>query len=450
MLVSLPAASRFQFLAGKTTFTQSPSIAIVDTGSPLSLATFNELRRRFPKVVPVAIVDAGAQYGNWAHVVIRSCLLRDIFKVLNGIADSELSDARVTQEPTGARSAVATEPRSALSDAAFVHGNESVPERLKALIVDDSRAVREQLKAGLNGGGIALSEPYRAASGPILSTTTGSPLPTRLSVNIASNRGGAVFAENVPIYLDAARIDGNFAADGSAVYVAGSGFYSNSRFELGCVKLSYCSLVDGNTTTMDPGSTITVEGGLVQIDRAMIRNNSAGSILHTGDRTTITDSVIVRNEGKSNLPFRLYAYMSVSGSTIADNPVPNPSGGGIFNFEAAMPSFYLDRSIVMAADASQSLVSPTNAVTNFYWDVFNSIDLQGKAGSIVVASARFVDPLHNDYHLQAGSQAVDFAPLQQPIVGSDFEGRDRNVQLAKPDTFVPPMLEHMNLDRSAI
>ncbi|GAA0720401.1 response regulator [Dokdonella soli] len=154
MLMSLPAASRFQFLADKSAFTQPPSIAIVDTGSPLSLSIYEDLKKRFARTVPVAIIDPEGAKGDWLYTVQRASLLRSIFKVLDSIVDSELwdgkSDARTSHGPeTSAASLVQSVDRPA-NDAAFVEGSSGIPEPLKAIVVDDSLAVREQLRAALD------------------------------------------------------------------------------------------------------------------------------------------------------------------------------------------------------------------------------------------------------------------------------------------------------------
>ena len=162
MLVSLPAASRFEFLANKTTFTRQPSIAIVDTGSPLSLSTYEELLKRFGKIVPVAIVDTATELAQWPFTVERPSLLRSIFKVLNTIVDAEFAKRNVTvpspsPETTRAASNQAQNEHGS-NDAVFAQGPGSMPEPLRALVVDDSLAVREQLRAGLQRLGFKCEE----------------------------------------------------------------------------------------------------------------------------------------------------------------------------------------------------------------------------------------------------------------------------------------------------
>ena len=163
MLVSLPAASRFEFLMNKTTFTRQPSIAIVDTGSPLSLSTYEDLLSRFGKIVPVAIVDSATEMTQWPFKVERPSLLRSIFKVLNSIVDADLArrnaavQAPLPESPRTTLPNRAADERGA-NDSVFAEGPGSMPEPLRALVVDDSLAVRAQLRAGLNRLGFKCEE----------------------------------------------------------------------------------------------------------------------------------------------------------------------------------------------------------------------------------------------------------------------------------------------------
>ena len=155
MLLSRPSSSHFQFHATDSKFANNPAIAIVDTASPLSLSTFNFLLIRHRHIVPVVIVDNESAPANSRYVVLRSSLMRTIFRVLGELVDAEFAKGKVVPQPpsesdsNGNRLQAAAE-LSSTKEAAFVDGSSAIPEPLRALVIDDSLAVREQLRAGLD------------------------------------------------------------------------------------------------------------------------------------------------------------------------------------------------------------------------------------------------------------------------------------------------------------
>jgi twitching motility two-component system response regulator PilG len=159
MLLALPSASQFQFCSSEGSFSQAPSVAIVDSASAPSLAAFTELRRRFPHLVPVVIVDRDDLRPGSRFAVNRSALLRTIFKVVNdAVADRALKVGVATPADYQADSLAARAPPAAPSESAFVDGPSDIPDPLRAIIVDDSLAVREQLRAALDRLGFACDQ----------------------------------------------------------------------------------------------------------------------------------------------------------------------------------------------------------------------------------------------------------------------------------------------------
>jgi PleD family two-component response regulator len=148
-------------------------VAIVDSASPPSLAAFAALRHRFPHLVPVVIVDReDARHGS-RFVVNRSSLLRTIFKVLtDAVAERALKvDGALASH--AADSLAASAPRAMPGECAFVEGSSGIPDPLRAVIVDDSLAVREQLRAALDRLGFACDQASSASEAQALLASRG-------------------------------------------------------------------------------------------------------------------------------------------------------------------------------------------------------------------------------------------------------------------------------------
>jgi len=172
MLLALPTANQFQFSPGDASLRSTPAVAIVDAASPSSLASYSELRQRFPQIVPVLIVDHEDQRQGARFVVPRTTLLRTIFKVLTDAVMSRSGwfNAPAAQESELAAKAplASPDPRTRHDEAAFVDGNAGIPAPLRAIIIDDSLAVREQLRAGLDRLGLSCDQSGCAAEAQTL------------------------------------------------------------------------------------------------------------------------------------------------------------------------------------------------------------------------------------------------------------------------------------------
>lgn len=139
---------KHQFQATPAENVHSPRIAIIDAGSPLSLAQYQELRQQYPDIVSVTISDHGMA-GDSRYRIERKSLFLQVMKTLHEVADYELAGNKVSSHPAAA---TATAPVSAAqADAPVAHCDH---HQLLALVVDDSLTVREQLQQGLKRLGI--------------------------------------------------------------------------------------------------------------------------------------------------------------------------------------------------------------------------------------------------------------------------------------------------------
>jgi len=155
MLLGRPTTGGFRFTATDSTFADNPSLAIVDSASPLSLTTFNSLRIRHRNIVCVLIVDKEGTHNESRYVVVRASLMRSISRVLVEAVEMELAGRKVVPHATSEAEANRSSTQQVVDnspsrDAAFVDGSRAIPEPLRALVIDDSAAVREQLRTGLD------------------------------------------------------------------------------------------------------------------------------------------------------------------------------------------------------------------------------------------------------------------------------------------------------------
>jgi two-component system cell cycle response regulator len=116
----------------------------------------------------VVIVDGESAREGSRFVVNRTSLLRTIFKVLtDAVADRALKidGAAATRPPASGGKAA---PKTAAAEMAFVDGSAGIPDPLRAIIVDDSLAVREQLRAALDRLGFSCDQAGSAAEAQTL------------------------------------------------------------------------------------------------------------------------------------------------------------------------------------------------------------------------------------------------------------------------------------------
>jgi len=135
-------------------------IALVDADNPLGMAHFAELRRGNTQLVGVFISDHGLM-GDSRYRIERKALLLRVQRTLDEVVEQEITSSKVrpiagasdssitpvrAQTPAGER-AFAT-PLPAASDF------KAEVQPLRALIVDDSLTVREQLRGALDRAGL--------------------------------------------------------------------------------------------------------------------------------------------------------------------------------------------------------------------------------------------------------------------------------------------------------
>jgi twitching motility two-component system response regulator PilG len=150
--------SKFKFQAAPAANSSNPQIAILDASSPSSAALHDELVQQGARLVTVTISDHGMAGASRYRIERKSLFVR-ILKVLEELVETEFESGKVATHSAlraSTRAAPAPEPSPmAPSESAFVEGIGGQPQKLCALVVDDSLTVREQLRGALERLGIA-------------------------------------------------------------------------------------------------------------------------------------------------------------------------------------------------------------------------------------------------------------------------------------------------------
>jgi twitching motility two-component system response regulator PilG len=146
---------KYPYQVGSIAALGEAHIAVIDVASTHGESQLAELRALNPNVVAVFLSDLGLTGESRYRLERRSLLLR-INRVLDEVVESELltNSAKVsTTQNTAAVAAPAAKSENAFIDAAVVLEHAPL-QPLRALIVDDSLTVREQLRSALDRAGI--------------------------------------------------------------------------------------------------------------------------------------------------------------------------------------------------------------------------------------------------------------------------------------------------------
>jgi two-component system cell cycle response regulator len=150
---------KYRFVIGSIAVLGDAHIAVVDASSMAhSEGKLAELRALNPKLVTIFISDLGLT-GDSRYRLERRSLLLQIGRMLDSVVEAELLGAG---EPAAvdARAAPRGRPVPLLSAVA-----ERLPlQPLRALVVDDSLTVREQLRSALDRAGILSDQAENAAA----------------------------------------------------------------------------------------------------------------------------------------------------------------------------------------------------------------------------------------------------------------------------------------------
>lgn len=254
--------------------------------------------------------------------------------------------------------------------------------------------------------------------------------PVRIHANRASVAGGGVYVReidagfNSPIArLWRAAVNDNTAPDGAAIHAEGTGSVIVTAFSgapsapLGTPQ----NQIIGNFTGSSTGAVLRTANGHMELDRVEIRGNEGGRLLYATDRpySWIRNSLIAGNNVAQELIRSADedgVSLVLSHITITGNAIGAPHVVFVDH------DFSFDRSLV--AQPGKVTLPASPGERDIQYVLTN--DPSNMAGAFFLADPRFVDPTNGDYHLRAGSTAVDFAPLEG---GSDLEGRPHTTDM---------------------
>ncbi|MDR1958641.1 MAG: right-handed parallel beta-helix repeat-containing protein, partial [Planctomycetaceae bacterium] len=262
-----------------------------------------------------------------------------------------------------------------------------------------------------SGGGIYVG-------GGTVSTITDS----TFSGNKAARGGGifisetatAVITDSVISDNDALRVDSISVHHTGGATLSGGGIYVNNGGTLTITESS----VSGNTAEYDGGGIygyygkVTITNNTISDNKAFGVNNSSygnGGGIYTSNNSnsflTVSNSIITENTANvSGGGIYVNNGGTLTNVTVAGNTASS-SGGGIYKYGST--TLYLYNSIVAENSSdiyhSAGAVSGSNNLTTFTAWSGTSV------GNVVYNSLKplFVDAENGDYHLAAGSQAIN-------------------------------------------
>ena len=325
-----------------------------------------------------------------------------------------------------------------------------------------------QFNDAQNGGGVAVIaiEAGRGGLDPRIDLFTTDPAnPVQISNNFASSKGGAIYLQSldgtllnprdiVRAYLcaDDFRINDNLAADGAAIYAdwgtlegapdAGSVVYLNSDACNGlavrcapgvaCNELSRNLAEDSNAQPTGGAAILIGHDGALDARRFVLRGSEGGTLV-TGAASDLgyasiemDECLIVDNHTQHELVHLVEGSLKVNNCTISHDAVDN---GHVFYVEdqaqiaIELADDIVDESGILALDYAGD---PANVSAR--WILSNDIGTLPPDETIQAGVPTFVDAPAGDYHLDAHSLGVDFAP---PIDNGTDDGMDldRNQRL---------------------
>lgn len=312
--------------------------------------------------------------------------------------------------------------------------------------------------SGLFGGGIAAIPDSSGNAIVRLFNLVGSQ-PLTLSNNTAAQWGGGlyVYPGNASLHATACLFDvdlaGNHAPqEGSAIQIGDYGrLLVNPVGDAECDPAAVAVL--GAVPNVFSGAWFTGNSGLdatnhytnsavIQIDgtdaqvqahRLHLEQNGGGYMIRAqnaaGSSIAFSQCLLDENLTLNELVNLQGAPVSFDGCTFARN---NISGATVFAFDSGLS---LTRSIVNETGTLTLWSDLATGITAEY--LYLSGPAQTTNSTVVYGDPLFVDPDSGDFHLQASSPAVDFAPDGNESGPTDLDSRPREVDKANVNRFGP-------------
>jgi predicted outer membrane repeat protein len=291
-----------------------------------------------------------------------------------------------------------------------------------------------------HGGGLAVT-----ASGDgqaQVQLFTADPLrPVRVHDNFASISGGAIYAKGHGgvdnfwglVCASDFRIDDNAAPEGSAIHADNDGglfpfgglVYFNDPTSLcsglptsalRCAAGVPCNTINDNLATNAQGAatlgaTLRMEeSSQLRGDRFAMQGNAGGYAIRTTDGTTVSNCLLTDNQVTRQLIASASYPLELLNCTLANN--------SILSTDTIHAEGALTLADTIIDQPGNLAVAYSGEAGYFHADYVLSSDVSTLPAveGVVVGRPSFVNAAQRDYHLQATSLGVDFAP---PIAGDD-------------------------------
>ena len=276
--------------------------------------------------------------------------------------------------------------------------------------------------------------------------------------NFARVAGGAIYADantsetvfghvgNGAVYVRNANLIGNTASVGAVVYLASDSslgnarsgkFYFNSSQDVApCSPGVSCNLIEGNESRNQAGQR--TDGALIHgtedawmtIRRAHVTGNIARSFvdLHSAFRVDIHNTLIEGNDFSAavlQFPTDNDADITLNHLTITDNSI---GGAGVIAHRGHVE---LNRSIIWQPGKKVRDTAASSGTFDGNYVLANeTASIPGVGLALYPFNPGFINPTLKDYHLRAGSEAIDTAPYTAALDGNlDLDGLPRSVNL---------------------
>jgi len=321
------------------------------------------------------------------------------------------------------------------------------------------------------GGGVAVRP-----GGVFRFFSTDASQPITVSNNTASHTGGGIYvvssesSAGARICGDVYHIDHNTAANGAAIYAdreSGSAGVSGLVFlqaeDIGttcgpedatsfgavrCPAGTSCNTISDNTATQEGGAVVLVQtGGFFQAKRLELRRNTAGRIIQTFDtyNSFVANCLIANNVSHNDIIEISHTTepWGIFGCTVTDNvlDVGSPAISTFGELGIHQSIFWQpNRTLVNNRGGT---VSGEGLIVN------EDSSVSGLQQVTRVDDPGFISASTGDYHLKAGSPAIDVLDASLALVSSDLAGNPRGKSLfgspfsydvgAYERQFIPPM-----------
>ncbi|GEM_PF-1749309 len=188
-----------------------------------------------------------------------------------------------------------------------------------------------------------------------------------------------------------------------------------------------CNLVGSNTSSGSAAAIDFTGAAEIAAQRLHLADNSANHLIRGLGATAqasivFSQCLIEHNTTAGELVNLMGAGAAFDGCTFADDTI---GGSYVFAFDSGMS---LTRSIVREASNLPAWNPTPNSGLTAQYLLLNGPKLPTDP-TVVYADPSFVDAVNRDYHLQASSVAIDFAPTGNETGSTDLDGNPREADL---------------------